>query len=379
MAGAILFHSRDVFYYTGTAQPAYLVVLPDDYSLYIRRGYEIACRECFLPAERVVDAKSFDASLRSLFPGPGTGEKIGVEMDLITLSQAQSLKKALGDREFADVSGIVLEQRMTKDPAEVGCIRKACAAIHAGHHAAMACLRPGLTELELTAAIEYAQRLAGHEGCFFMRAPEFVMSRGPLASGPNLRETSGTLFALSGVGLSSAIPTSASRRIMEQGDLVLVDIPACIEGYHGDQSRTYSVGAASQKAKEMFGKIREIADTIIRAMVPGAPCSELFRLAHAKAEELGEGDDFLRFASGARAHFIGHGIGLEINEPPVMTAGSKVALKDGMVLALELHLLEAEGLAMKLEDTILVTGKGVEILTESPRELNSREGYYDEK
>lgn len=77
-------------------------------------------------------------------------------------------------------------------------------------------------------------------------------------------------------------------------------------------------------------------------------------------------------------HSIGHGIGLELNEPPVMTAGSNVALKDGTAPALELHLMESEGLAIKLEDTILVTGKGAEILTESPRKLNSREGY-DEK
>jgi len=195
------------------------------------------------------------------------------------------------------------------------------------------------------------------------------MSRGPLASGANLRQTSGTLFTLSGAGLSPAIPTSASRRIIEDGDLVLVDIPTCIAGYHADQSRTYAVGQARQRAFDLFQSILQVADYLIGNLRPGMTCGEVFSMALAEAEASGIGDSFMNFDSGAKAHFVGHGIGLELNEPPLLARHGSAVLKAGMVLAIEMHLMERDGLALKLEDTVFIAPNGVEILTSSPREL----------
>ena len=369
LAGAILFYSRDIYYYTGTSQPAYLVVLPDDYRLLVRRGYDIARRESGLAAERIQDERKPQAMMERLFPGPGTGEEVGTELDMLTVPQAQSLGRALGGRQLVDLSAAVLRQRMVKDAGEIASIKKACTAIQAGHLATVSCLRAGLSELELAAAVENAQRLAGHEGCFFMRLTDFVMSRGPLASGPNLRHTSGTLFTLSGAGLSSAVSTGPSRRIIKRGDLVLVDIPACVEGYHADQSRTYAVGQAPARATDLFGYLREIADYLIERLGPGMTTGEAFALAQARAVELDLGEAFMAFASGAQAHFVGHGIGLELNEPPLLARHGDTVLQEGMVLAIEMHLMEPDGLTLKLEDTVHLTAQGTEILTMSPREL----------
>ena len=370
LAGAILFYSRDIYYYTGTSQPAYLVVLPDDYRLLIRRGYDIARRESGLAAERIQDERKPQVTMARLFPGPGTGEKVGTELDMLTVPHAQSLCRALGGRQLVDLSAAVLQQRMVKDAGEIESIAKACAAIQAGHLATVSCLRAGLSELELAAAVENAQRLAGHEGCFFMRVTDFVMSRGPLASGPNLRHTSGTLFTLSGAGLSSAVSTGPSRRIMQRGDLVLVDIPACVEGYHADQSRTYAVGQAPARASDLFGHLREVADHLIGRLRPGLTTGEAFALAQARAVELDLGEAFMALASGAKAHFVGHGIGLELNEPPLLARHGDTVLQEGMVLAIEMHLMEPDGLTLKLEDTVHLTAQGTEILTLSPRELS---------
>ena len=369
LAGAILFYSRDIYYYTGTSQPAYLVVLPDDYRLLIRRGYDIARRESGLAADRIQDGRKPQAMMERLFPGPGTGEEVGTELDVLTVPQAQSLGRALGERQLVDLSAAVLQQRMVKDAGEIESIKKACAAIQAGHLATLSCLRPGLSELELAAAVENAQRLAGHEGCFFMRVTDFVMSRGPLASGPNLRQTSGTLFTLSGAGLSSAVSTGPSRRIIKRGDLVLVDIPACVEGYHADQSRTYAVSQAPARATDLFWHLREVADHLIGRLRPGMTTGEAFALAQARAVELDLGEAFMAFASGAKAHFVGHGIGLELNEPPLLARHGDTVLQEGMVLAIEMHLMEPDGLTLKLEDTVHLTAQGTEILTMSPREL----------
>ncbi len=369
LAGAILFYSRDVYYYSGTAQPAYLVVLPDDYKLFVRRGYEIVRLESGYEKERIVKGSSLEAMAQQMFPGEGRGAKVGTAMDVLTMLQFRGMNQALGSREFVDISGEILDQRTVKDAQELERLKRACSAVHAGHTAVMSCLRAGMSELELTAAVENAQRLAGHEGCFFMRVPDFVMSRGPLASGPNLRHTSGTLFTLSGTGLSPAVPTGASRRIIERGDLVLVDIPTCIEGYHADQSRTYAVGHTQQRTLDLFQSLREVADYLINNLRPGMTSGEVLSLAITEAEALGIADAFMRFHSGARAHFVGHGIGLELNEPPLLARNSRAVLKAGMVLALEMHLMEPEGVALKLEDTVFLTPNGAEILTSSPREL----------
>jgi Xaa-Pro aminopeptidase len=98
-------------------------------------------------------------------------------------------------------------------------------------------------------------------------------------------------------------------------------------------------------------------------------CGEVFSLALTRAEALGIGDSFMRFHSGAGAHFVGHGSGLELNEPPLLSRNNGTVLKAGMALVLEMHLMEPGGLALKLEDTVLVMAHGVEILTSSPREL----------
>ena len=367
LAGAILLHSRDIFYYAGTAQPAFLFVLPDDFRLVVRRGCEIAKKESFLEGGHLVEGKDLSSVIQFMFPGPGTGERVGTELDLISFSQANSFKQSLGDRHLVDISKDILNQRMVKDQLEIENIRKACAAVHAGHLAALASLRPGISELELAAAVENAQRLAGHAGCFFVRSLDFVMSRGPLASGANLKATSGTLFTLSGAGLSSAVPTGPSRRNIEQGDLVLVDIPACVDGYHADQSRTYCTGQPTAEEEDLYGRLLEVSDYVTRQLLPGVQCSEIYNLAQSKAGELGIGEAFMRFDSGAKAHFIGHGIGLELNELPILAAKSSVFLKDQTVVALEMHLMKKNGPALKLEDTVLVAAEGGQILTNSPR------------
>ena len=96
LAGAILFYSRVIYDYTGTSQPAYLVVLPDDYRLLIRRGSDIARRESGLAAERIQDEKNPPAIMAWLFPGAGAGEQVGTELDMLTVPHAQSLSLSLG-------------------------------------------------------------------------------------------------------------------------------------------------------------------------------------------------------------------------------------------------------------------------------------------
>jgi len=238
-----------------------------------------------------------------------------------------------------------------------------------GHKAVLSTLKEGCTELELAAAVENAHRLAGHEGIFFMRQPDFFMSRGPISSGPNLSKFSGVVYSITGVGLSPAVPAGPSRRNISKGDLVVVDIPTLVKGYHADQTRTYILGMASKKVQNMYDYMREIADHLIENICPGMKCSEIFQMAVDKAEVRKVADAFLNFGGGKKSHMIGHGIGLECTEPPIISKYDHSEVSENYVMGLEMHMYRKDVGVVKVEDVILITNSGNEILTKSPRHL----------
>ncbi len=368
LAGALIFYSRDVLYYTGTAQPAYLVILPDNYRLFIRSGYDFACNDVFIDKKKVEEERRLDNIFNKISENLGKGtRRIGTEVDVLTVEQFGQFKKAFRDCEFVNMTPTILEQRKTKDPGEIEKIRKACEAIHMGHEAVLAVMKEGLTELELAAAVENAHRLAGHEGIFFIRQPDFFMSRGPISSGENLFKTSGVVYTITGVGLSASVPAGPSRRRLSKGDLVMVDIPVIVDGYHADQTRTYCLGKATEGAMSMYEDLRAIADHLIANMKTGMRCNDIYGMAVEKASALGREDQFQGFRGGKRSRLIGHGIGLELNEPPIPSEYDKSPIEDGYVIALEMHMLDESIGVVKLEDTILIKKGGNKILTKSDR------------
>lgn len=368
--GALLLYSRDILYYTGTAQPSYLVILPDDYFLFVRSGIEFARRDAAIDPYKIREERRLGNIFKEIFAQRREGKKkIATELDIVTVEQFGEMKKAFADCDFVNVSALTLEQRKTKDASEIDKIRKACDAIHCGHEAALATLREGVTELELAAAVENAHRLAGHEGIFFIRLPDFFMSRGPISSGSNLFKISGVVYTITGVGLSASVPAGPSQRKISRGEPVIIDIPTFVDGYHADQTRTYYLGKAPDAINSMYYDLKAIADHLIDHMKPGIKCSDLYRLAVDKAEKLGRSKHFLNFGQGRRSRLIGHGIGLELNEPPIPSEYDQSELGEGYVIALDMHMMDETSGVVKLEDMILVKHGGNEILTRSPREL----------
>ena len=370
LAGALIFYSRDVFYYTGTAQPSYLLILPDDYRLFVRSGYDFALSDIFIDKGNIEEERRLDNVFKQIFNDSDKGtRRIGTELDVLTVEQLGHFKKAFHNCDFANISPVILEQRKTKDASEIEKIRKACEAIHRGHEAVLAALKEGITELELAAAVENAHRLAGHEGIFFIRQPDFFMSRGPISSGENLFKTSGVVYTITGVGLSPSVPAGPSRRRLCKGDLVMVDIPVMVEGYHADQTRTYCLGRANEDATSMYSDLRAIADHLISNMKAGMKCSDIYKMALEKASALGREGQFQSFGGGRRSRLIGHGIGLELNEPPVPSEYDQSPVENGYVIALDMHMLDESAGVVKLEDMILIKEEGNEILTTSDRGL----------
>ena len=367
---ALLIYSRDVLYYTGTAQPSCLLVTPGDYTLYIRSGLDFAVQDVFIGREKIREERRLEkilaGALSRLAGKPG---KIGSELDILTAEQFEALRKACPGVDFVNISPVTLEQRKVKEPGEIERLRRACDAVHAGHEAILSSLREGVTELELAAAVENAHRLAGHEGIFFIRLPDFFMSRGPIGAGPNLLRNSGVVYTITGVGMSPAVPAGPSRRPIGPGETVIVDIPTLVEGYHADQTRTYCIGKAGQAIHALYDDLQAIADHLIGAIRPGMRGCDVYQLAQQKADGLGRSAEFMSFGKGKASRIIGHGIGLELNEPPILSGFDSSLIPEGCVVALDMHMMADGGGVVKLEDMIHVGSGGNEILTKSPRQL----------
>jgi Xaa-Pro dipeptidase len=159
------------------------VVLPEDYFLFVRSGLEFALNDAFIPKEKIREERKLEKIYRSVFPTSRMNKKIGTELDILPADQFCKYKEAFPGSEFVSVSPVILDQRKRKDASEIARIKKACQAIHRGHTAVLETLHEAITELELAAAVENAHRLAGHEGIFFIRQPDFFMAEAlsPLA------------------------------------------------------------------------------------------------------------------------------------------------------------------------------------------------------
>ena len=366
MDAALLLHHRDVLYYANTVRPAALLVYPGGAVLFVRRGFEYARQEATV--SRVEPMKGFSSVAEVVVELGLAGGVLGVEMDLVPAQIYRRMGEVLPAWTLADVSPLVLAQRMVKDEDEITITRQAAAVADVGHNAAFQTIAPGMSELALAAELEAAIRRAGHDAFQHLRHPAARGAGILLASGEHLTVRGGHGLVVTGAGLGPAMPYGPSHRVLEAGDLVVVDIAPTFSGYTADESRTFVVGPAAEWQRALFAVARATEDAVFAALRPGVPVADLYRLAEALVAEGAPP----HFAPGSLVlpGFVGHGIGLELDEPPVLWARAETRLQAGMVLAIEIEVSAPErGTMVKLEDTVVVRADGCELLTLMPRDL----------
>ena len=275
---------------------------------------------------------------------------------------------AFPEWEIRDVTPAILDQRMIKEEREIAATRCAAAVADAGHRALARALEPGREELALAADVEKAMRVAGHEGFQPLRHPEARSGGVFLMSGTHLTVRGGHGLIVTGAGLSAGSPYGASRRVVQGGDLVVLDTGSTTNGYTADVSRTFAVGEPSSLQRDLFEAVRRTEEAVLEALRPGVAIGEIYERAESVVAE-GAGPAFGP-GSLALPGFVGHGIGLELDEPPVLWPREKGALRQGMVLAVEIEVSAPDhGLMAKLEDTVVVRSDGAEVLSHVPRAL----------
>lgn len=361
--GALFIMPIDVYYFSGTRQNGVLwLPASGEPLLLVRKSLERAKRESPLPGIRQFpSSKEFAAAL------PEGLVRVGMTFDAVPAQQVKFYNKLLPGCEFVDISLLNREIRSVKFDYEIELLKMSGENLGSVFRQVPEFLRVGMTELELAAEFEYRLRKMGGEGYVRMRAFNQELALG-LAVSAGAASYGFFDGAVTGQGLSSASPQGASSEVIVSGSPVLLDYTGVFNGYITDMTRMYVVGGLDDELERAFTVAIEIQQFLQEELRPGAICEELFLRAAEMAEMAGLGDRFMGMP-GEQARFVGHGVGLELDEFPVLAQGFKMPLKEGQVIAIEPKFVFPGKGAIGIENTFLVTSEGGLKLTDIPDEI----------
>lgn len=361
--GALLIFPIDVYYFSGTRQNATLWIPADGQPiLMVRKSLARAKAESPL-----TDIRPFPSSKEFAALIPPAAHTIGFSYDVAPVQQLNFYARLLADRAFSDISTLIREVRSVKSTFELQQIKTSGTALSSAFSQVPAFLRAGMRELDLAAEFECCLRKAGNEGYVRMRAYNQELYGG-LAVAAGAASYGFFDGAVTGKGLSAASPQGASRDLISRNVPVLLDYTGVFNGYITDMTRIFVIGALDAELKRAFDVALEIQAMLQQELKPGAICEELFFKAVAMAQAAGLGDSFMGMP-GEQARFVGHGVGLELDEFPVIAQGFKVALQAGQTIAIEPKFVIPGKGAIGIENTFAVTPSGGQKMTDIPDEI----------
>ena len=287
--------------------------------------------------------------------------KLLLEADELSYNEYIRLQHVFRAEATGNASALIRHIRMIKTPWEIEQMRISARKHEAVYREIPACYRPGMRDIELQIEIEKRMRVHGSLGYFRAFGSNMDIFMGSLLAGENAGEPSPFDFALGGAGMHASGPLGANGTLLREGTTVMADMSGNYTAYQTDMPRVFSIGKLPDRAYRVHRVALEIQARMERTAKPGVPCAELYRDALAMAGQEGLEDCFMgtRF----QAKFVGHGVGLEINELPVLTTRSKDILQPGMTFAFEPKFVLAGIGAVGIENTFLVTDSGVEKMT----------------
>lgn len=292
--------------------------------------------------------------------------KIMLEADELTYGEYTRLRAVFAQAEAGNATAMMRRVRMVKTPWEVEQLRTS-ARIHTETYLRIPSLYcPGMTDIQLQHAIEKVMRDNGSIGHFRAFGSKMECFMGTVLAGSNAAEPSPFDYALGGKGMGAS-PVGASGVKIEDGMTVSVDMAGNYTEYISDMTRIFSLGKVPQQALDAHQVSIDIRERMLSSAGPGTPCADIYDMALGMAQKAGLAGRYM--GTRQQAKFVGHGIGLQVNEMPVLAPRSKDVLQPGMVFALEpKFVFEGTG-AVGVEDSYLVTDNGLERLTLAPDEI----------
>lgn len=292
---------------------------------------------------------------------------LGLELDAATYSDVLRLSKLFPDAVLKNASPSLRRARMVKTEWELGEMKNDGVHQAAVYRRVTRCYKEDMTDIQLQIEIERVLRL---EGCLgFVRTAGSLMdiNLGSVIAGANADNPSPFDFAMGGAGVDPSLPCGADGTTIKRGQTVMVDMNGSFNGYQTDMTRVWSLGdlpALALRAHECSRKILRECESIGK---PGVKASYLYEKAIEIAAREGLSDYFMGHRQ--KAAFIGHGVGIELNELPVITPRSKDVLSSNMTIALEPKFVIPGVGAVGVENTYVVTTEGMKSLTVFPEEI----------
>ncbi|NOU62808.1 M24 family metallopeptidase [Paenibacillus sp. LMG 31461] len=367
-SGFLVTHNVDIYYYCGSMQTGYLFIPTEGEAIYlVRRSLVRAEEEAAAAVEALGSWKTLGERLRARIGGDaaaGDPLRIATELDVLPVQLYMRLQTALPGAVWEDGSLLVREQRMIKSPDEVTAIREAARVADGALEAVIPHIREGMAEFELMALIEHQLRLRGHQGLMRMRAYNSELITGMVASGASAAVPTYFDGPAGGTGLHPSSPQSSGRALIKRGEPILVDIGCTIDGYLIDQTRTLVIGDLDPELQRAYDVAEEVLRATEARLQPGTIAEHLYLLALDQVQEAELSAHFMGYGAD-QVKFLGHGIGLEIDELPVLAKGFKYPLAPGMVIAIEPKFTFPGRGVVGVEDTYLITEDGYEKLTVS--------------
>ena len=362
MDAFLVVQKMDYYYLSGTTQDGLLFVPLDGKPLLmVKREVERARVESAL--DDIVSMKSV-RDLPSMIQDHWSGlpKTLGIELDVLPVNEYFRYQSLFPGVKFVDASPVIRNIRKIKSAFEIGLIKAAGDIGKRVYNEAKEFLKQGMTEIEFGGLLEASAKKYGHEGLLRVRSLNYEAYSWHVLSGLTGGIVSQSDSPMGGLGLSPAFPVGASLKVMEAHEPILVDFGTCYHGYQADETRMFSIGPMKEKFINAFNACREIHDAVLAVTRPGADCEALFRMTLDLAGKLGYEDSYLG-PPGLQTRFIGHGIGLELNEFPFLAQGQAYPLEEGMTFALEPKIVFPGEGSVGIENTVVVTKDGCEILT----------------
>lgn len=366
---ALILQNSDLFYFTGTIQQAHLFVPVDgEPLLMVRKDIERATAES--PIRKIVPI-SRPQELPELLRrnGHAIPRRLGLELDVLPATLYLGYRDIFTGVEISDISTAVRLIRAVKSDHEIGLITTAAAYSDQVADSVREYLREGITEIELAGLIEARARRLGHQGIIRMRLWGSELFYGHLMAGPSAAVPSYLASPTGGAAVSPAVAQGPGFRPIRRHEPILLDYVFAHQGYLSDHTRIFAIDGLSDELLQAHQAMLTVQSMVKKEAKPGVRTGDIYERAVAMATELGYADNFMGVGD-RRIRFIGHGIGIELDEYPFLARGQRLEFQQNMIVALEPKLIFPGVGVVGIENTHVVTAEGLHQLGKFNEEVN---------
>lgn len=294
-------------------------------------------------------------------------ESIALELDIVPFSTIERLRAVFNNSRIENASPLIRAARSTKTAAELRLIRLSGEKQTLVYRRIPGLYKPGMTDIELQIEIERISRLEGCLGQFRIGGSSMELYMANILVGDNADSPTPYDFAMGGAGMDPSLPVGSNGTVIRRGQSIMADVNGNYTGYMTDMTRTFALSPLPQHAVDAHQCSIEICRELAAMARPGAKAAAMFH----RAEDIARAHGLAAYFMGHRqkAGFVGHGLGIEINEAPVIAPRSRDLIAEGNVFALEPKFVIPGVGAVGIENTYYVGADSTECLTHAPEEI----------